>query len=64
MTVPFAHFMLKDVTIKGSVVYDDEDFSEVMQMVREGKAQISCLRIELINIQADSRVSKIWSRQG
>ena len=37
MIIPFAHFMLKDVTIRGSVVYDDEDFAEVMQMVAEGE---------------------------
>ncbi len=47
MIVPFAHFMLKDVTIKGSVVYDGKDFAEVMQMVGEGKPSINHFSIEL-----------------
>ena len=52
--------MLKDVTIKGSVVYDDEDFAEVMHMVGEGKLLTFWVNIELTSTQADLKDLKTW----
>jgi len=36
MVVPIWDFLFKDITIKPALAYNDQDFSEVMEMLSEG----------------------------
>lgn len=37
MVVPAWPFMLKHITLKSALIFDDDDFVEVIQMMAEGK---------------------------
>lgn len=37
MVVPSWPFMLKHITIKSAMIFDDDDFAEVIQMMAEGR---------------------------